>query len=110
MLKLATESTDIFQSQFYKQPNGYTTSGPLSVSFKSNIYLTKLKKNQVKPVKPVKFYRRFVDEVISRQRKNRHESLFDNLMETYFVHGESAQIFVMRKLKLEINFQVQDTQ
>ena len=31
-------------------------------------------------------------------------------METYIVHGESAQIFIMRKTKLEVNFQVQDTQ
>ena len=30
--------------------------------------------------------------------------------ETYIVHGESAQIFIMRKTKLEINFQVLDTQ
>ena len=31
-------------------------------------------------------------------------------METYIVHGEPAQIFIMRKTKLEINFQVYDTQ
>ena len=31
-------------------------------------------------------------------------------METDTVHGESAQIFIMRKAKLEVNFQVQDTQ
>ena len=31
-------------------------------------------------------------------------------METYIVHGKPAQIFIMRKTKLEINFQVYDTQ
>ena len=31
-------------------------------------------------------------------------------METYVVHGESAQFFIMRKAKLEVNFQVQGTQ
>ena len=31
-------------------------------------------------------------------------------METYIVHGESAQILIMRKAKLDVNFQVQDTQ
>ena len=31
-------------------------------------------------------------------------------METYIVHGKSAQNFVMRKTKVEINFQVQNTQ
>ena len=28
---------------------------------------------------------------------------------TYVAHGESAQIFIMRKTKLEVNFQAQDT-
>ena len=31
-------------------------------------------------------------------------------METYIVHGESVQIFILRKTKLEVNFQGQDTQ
>ena len=51
--------------------------GPLLVTF-SNIYLTKLEKDQVKPLKP-KFYRRFVDDVISRRLKNTHDSLFEKL-------------------------------
>ena len=51
--------------------------GPLSVTF-SNIYLTKLEKDQVKPLKP-KFYFRFVDDLISRRLKNTHDSLFENL-------------------------------
>ena len=32
------------------------------------------------------------------------------IMDIYIVHGESAQIFIMRKTKLDVNFQVQDTQ
>ena len=76
LLKLATESTYIFQSQFYKQTDGCRTGGPLSVTF-SNIYLTKLEKYQVKPLK-LKFYCRFVDDVISRRLKNMHDSLFEN--------------------------------
>ena len=51
--------------------------GLLSLTF-SNIYLTKLEKDQVKPLKP-KFYRRFVDDVISRRLKNTHDSLFEKL-------------------------------
>ena len=166
LLKLATESTYIFQSQFYKQTDGCTMGGPLSVTF-SNIYLTKLEKDQVKPFK-LKFYGRFVDDVISRQLKNTHDSLFEKLKnyheklnftietnpkkfldtrlllendniktEVYrkpnkfpvqwksqipkrykrnaingdlIVHGESAQILIVRKTKLDVNFQVQDTQ
>ena len=51
--------------------------GFLSLTF-SNIYLTKLEKDQVKPLKP-KFYRRFVDDVISRRLKNMHDSLFEKV-------------------------------
>ena len=35
-------------------------------------------KDQVKPLQP-KFYRRFVDDVLSRRFKNTHDSLFENL-------------------------------
>ena len=76
LLKLATESTYIFQSQFYKETDGCTMVDPLSVFF-SNIYLTKLEKEQVKPLKP-KFYCRFNDGVVGRQLKNTHYSLFEN--------------------------------
>ena len=55
----------------------FAMGGPLLVTF-SNIYLTKLEKDQVKPLKP-KFYRRFVDDVISRRLKNTHDSLFEKL-------------------------------
>ena len=51
--------------------------GLLSVTF-SNIYLTKLEKDQVKPIKP-NFYCRFVNDVISRQVKNTHDSFFEHL-------------------------------
>ena len=67
LLNLAKESTYIFQSQFYKQTDGYTTDGPLSVTV-SNICLTKLEKDQVKSLKP-KFSRRFVDGVRSTRLK-----------------------------------------
>ena len=49
----------------------------LSVAF-SNIYLTKLEKVQVKSLKP-KFYRRLVDDVISRRLMNTHDSLLEKL-------------------------------
>ena len=41
----------------------FSTMGGCLLVFFSNIYLTKLEKNQVKPLKP-KFYRKFVDDVI----------------------------------------------
>ena len=75
-LLLLTESTYIFQSRFYKQTDGCTMESPLSETF-SNIYLTKLEKYQVKPLKS-KFYRRFVHDGISRRPKNTQE-LFEKL-------------------------------
>ena len=77
MLNLATESTYIFQSHFNKQTDSCTTDGPLSVNF-SNICLTKLEKDQVKPIQP-KLSCRFVDGVRSARLMKTHDSLFDNL-------------------------------
>ena len=47
--------------------------GPLSVTF-SNIYLTKLEIDKVRPTKPL-FYKRFVDDIINRRKKNTPDSL-----------------------------------
>ena len=103
LLKLATESGYIFQSHFYKQANGGAIGGPLSVAF-ANIYLTKLKKDPRKPLKP-RFYRRFVDDVISRRLKNTHNSLFDNLNNYHekskFTIETNQQKFVDARLLLK---------
>ena len=90
LLKLATQSTYIFQSQFYKQTDECTIGCPPSVTF-SNSYLTKLEEDQVKPLKP-KFYRRFVGDVISTRLKN---SPFENLNN----YHENI------KFKIEVNLQ-----
>ena len=50
---------------------------PLSVTF-SNIYLTKLEIDKVRPTKPL-FYKRFVDDVINRMNKNTPDSLLTSL-------------------------------
>ena len=77
LLKLTTESTFVFQSTYYKQTDGCTMGGPLSVTF-SNIYLTKLEMDKVKPTKP-KFYKRFVDDVITRRRTDQPDLLFEEI-------------------------------
>ena len=77
LLKLTTESTYMFNSKFYKQSDGCTMGGPLSVTF-SNIYLTKLEIDKVRPTKPL-FYKRFVDDVINRRKKNTPDSLLTSL-------------------------------
>ena len=57
----------MFNSKFYKQFDGCTMDGPLSVT--SNIYLTKSEIDKVRLTKPW-FYQRFVDDVINRMKKN----------------------------------------
>ena len=56
---------------------GCTMGGPLSVTF-SNIYLTKLEKDVVRPKNPI-FYKRFVDDVINRRSKNEPDLLFNDI-------------------------------
>ena len=77
LLKLTTENTYMFNSKFYKQSDGCTMGGPLPVTF-FNIYLTKLEINKVRPTKPL-FYKRFVDDVINKRKKNTPESLLTSL-------------------------------
>ena len=79
LLKLTTESTFIFQSNYFKQIDGCTMVGPLSVTF-ANIFLTKLEKDIVRPHNPP-FYKRFVDDVITRRSINQPDLLFSEINE-----------------------------
>ena len=83
LLKLRTENTFMFTSEFYKQADGCTMGGPLSVIFSDiyiyiNIYMTKTERAVVNPSKP-KFYKRFVDDIINRRNKNQPDDLFQKL-------------------------------
>ena len=51
--------------------------GPLSVTF-AKIFLTKLENNVVKPTNPA-FYKRFVDDVITKRYVNKDDDLFTKL-------------------------------
>ena len=52
--------------------------GPLSVVF-SDIFMTKMEKNAIKsPRKPL-FYKRFVDDIFTRRKKNMPDKLFQFL-------------------------------
>ena len=51
--------------------------GPLSVIF-FGIYVTKTKEEVVKPTNQ-SFYKRFVDEIISKKKKDQPDLLFENL-------------------------------
>ena len=74
LLKLTTENTFMLTSDFYKQTDGCTMGGPLSVIF-SDIYMTKTEREVASPSKP-KFYKRFVDDIINTRNKNQPDDLF----------------------------------
>ena len=67
LLKLTIENTFMLNSNFYKQIDGCTMSGPLSIIF-SDIYMTKTEEEVVKLTNP-NFYKRFVDDIISKREK-----------------------------------------
>ena len=75
MYKLTTENTFIFQNKFYKQTDGCTMGGPLSVIM-SDIFMTKLENDVVRPFNPP-FYKRFVDDCITKRKRNEHDKLFE---------------------------------
>ena len=77
LLKLATECTYTFNHTFYKQIDGCTMGGPLSVTF-SDIFMIKMESEIVIPNKPL-FYRRFVDDIYNRRKKFQWDELFEKL-------------------------------
>ena len=68
LLKLATEVTFIICNISYKQTDGCTMGGPLSVTFR-DILMVKMKTERVVPTKPT-FYRRYVDDIYNERKKN----------------------------------------
>ena len=78
LLKLTCDGIFMFNDKFYKQKNGCTMGGPLSVIL-SNIFMTKLERKVVLPVKPA-FYKRYVDDIITRRKKNQPDKLLSRLM------------------------------
>jgi len=73
----ATECKFTFTASFYRQTDGSTMGGPLSVTL-SDIYMVKLENDIVVPLKP-KFYRRYVDDIYNRRKKNTEDILFKEL-------------------------------
>ena len=69
LLKLTTESTLIFNMKYYKQTDGCTMGGLLSVVF-SDIYLTKLEEDAILPLRKTKLYKCFVDDTYKRCKTN----------------------------------------
>ena len=94
LLNLSTESTFIFILKYYKQTDGCTMGGPLSVAF-SDIYMTKLEKDAILPTRKPKLYTCFVDDIFTRQKTNVPDQLLEffnnyhpNIKLTYEINPE----------------------
>ena len=77
LYKLTTECIFQLNMKFFKQIDGCSMGGPLSVTL-SDIHMTRTENNIVKPEKPL-FYRRFVNDIINRRKKNERDIIFENL-------------------------------
>ena len=68
LLKLTTECTFSINEQLCKQIDGVSMGGTLSVVL-SDCFISKMEKDVVVPLKP-KFYKRFVDDIYRRRKRN----------------------------------------
>ena len=77
LTKLATNCVFSFNNVLYKQIDGCTMGGPLSVVL-ANIFLSKMEKDIITPHNPI-FYKRYVDDIYVRRKKDESDILFDEM-------------------------------
>ena len=77
LYKLTAKNTFMFNDKFYRQIDGCTMGGPLSVIM-SNIFMTKLEKDVVIPTNP-QLYKRYIDDVICRRKKYVSDILLEKM-------------------------------
>ena len=70
-------NTKFFETMLFKQIDGCSKSGPLSVNL-SDIHMTRTGNNIVTHEKPL-FCSRFVDDIICRRKKNEDDIICKNL-------------------------------
>ena len=75
--KITKDCTFQLCFKFYKQVDGCVMGGPLSVTL-SDIYMSKMEDDVVEKYQP-KFYKRYVDDIINRRKKNQVDLLFNDL-------------------------------
>ena len=78
LLKLTTECTFSVNEQLCKQIDVFSMGGTLSVVL-SDYFMNKMEKDAVIPFKP-KFYKRFVDDIYRRRKRNEPDELFDKII------------------------------
>ena len=75
--KITTDCTFQFNGKFYKQIDGCAMGGPLSVIL-ADICMIKMENDIVRPHNPI-FYKRFVDDIITRRKIGVHDELYEAL-------------------------------
>ena len=84
--------------------DGCIVAGPLFVIF-SDIYMTKTEDKVVKLTNP-RFYKRFVDDIISKKKKDQPDLLIENLnnqsSDTKYTIGTMPQEFLTLRLLTKI--------
>ena len=88
--------------QLCKQIDAVSMGGTLSVVL-SDCFMNKMEKDVVIPLKP-KFYKRFVDDIYRRRKRNEPDELFDkmnsyhpNIKLTIEITSNQIQCFVYQK-------------
>ena len=75
--KLTTECAFQINQNLFKQAEGCSMGGPLSVTL-ADIHMIITEKDIVTPLKPI-FYKRFVDDIYNRRKKGIHDKLYERL-------------------------------
>ena len=75
--KLVSGCQVTFNGMLIKQIDGSAMGNPLSVVL-ANIFMTKLERDVVDPERPI-LYKRYVDDVFTRKKKNQEDTLIENL-------------------------------
>ena len=77
LIKLATNCIFSFNKTLYKQVDGCTMGGPLSVVL-ANVFLSKMEKEIITPMAPI-FYKRYVDDIYVRRNKDIEDDMFKEI-------------------------------
>ena len=77
LYKLTKECTFSANGKLYKQIDGVSMGGPVSVVM-SGCFMNKMEREVVIPMQP-KFYKRYVDDTYNRRKKNSPDLLFQRL-------------------------------
>ena len=92
--KLCKGCTFLADGRLIRQVDGCPMGGPISVVL-SNIFCVKMEFDVVKPLKP-KLYKRYADDIYSKQIKNQPDKLFEKLNNchpnmTLLIHGNPSK-------------------